>query len=159
MPNKKGIRISGIYTAPENWKKSFISIDNYLTSTYLRIKPGYIIEAGDFNINIDKNSEEKKNLQMFYDHLIKNNLRDTIKEERKNNDMAYTYNGNNNNKSSRIDYILTSRRLLNSIDSYKLLNGIALNSDHNLTKITINRRLQPKNYSDRVQGSTPNKRN
>ena len=85
---------------------------------------------------------------MFYEHLIMNNMIDSTKETRKKNDKAFTYNGNENKKSSRIDYILTSRRLLSSINGYELLNGIALNSDHNLTKITMNRRLQPKNYNN-----------
>ena len=42
LPNKKRITIAGIYTAPENWKKPFSSLDSYLTSTYPKIKPGYI---------------------------------------------------------------------------------------------------------------------
>ena len=63
-----------MYVAPDNWKNSFTSIDNYLTSTYLKIKPGHIIEGGDFNINSDKKSEDKKNLQMFYNHLMKATL-------------------------------------------------------------------------------------
>ena len=79
LPNKKRITISGVYVAPDNWKNSFTEIDNFLTSTYIKIKPGHIIEGVDFNINTDKKSEEKKNLSMFYDHLTKNNLIDSIK--------------------------------------------------------------------------------
>ena len=79
---------------------------------------------------------------------LSNNLTDSIKEIRKNNDKAFTFNGNTNRKSSRIDYILTPRRILSSINDYELINGIALNSDHNLTKININKRLKPKSQNN-----------
>ena len=67
-----------------------------------------------------------------------------MKGKRRKNERAYTYNGKNNTKSSRIDNILISRRLLNSIDSYDLLNSVLVYSDHNRTKININKRIQPK---------------
>ena len=47
LPNKKIITISGVYVAPDNWKNSFTAIDNFLTLTYIKIKPGHIIEGDD----------------------------------------------------------------------------------------------------------------